>query len=92
MPMRLLNEECQIMNVEREINGKNVIFMFCKTKQAGLPCPRDAKGGKKPSELSASCFEVMSETDFLRDIIMPDLLKQSEKKPNQKEVVKDGGN
>jgi hypothetical protein len=89
MPIKMLDENCKIMTKDMIVDGKTVTFMFCQTKQSGKPCPKDTKG-KKPYDLSAACFTVMSESDFLNDIVMPMMFKDNKNKAEASEVSGDG--
>jgi hypothetical protein len=74
--MKMVSENCWIMLKRLPgPDGKYTTFMFCQSKQNGLPCPRDCKGGKRPYELGPSCFEVMSDGDFLNTVVLPGFLE-----------------
>ena len=75
MPLKLISSECWIMLRRlQDADGKWATYLFCQSKQRGLPCPRDTKSGKKVYEICSACFENMNESDFLNQVIYPGLL------------------
>lgn len=79
MPMRMIDKNCWVL-LKRftDKDGVQKTYLFCRSKQEGLPCPRDVKAGKKPNEICAACFENMTNEDFLNDVVLPDILERKE--------------
>jgi hypothetical protein len=76
MQLRLVGTDCWIaLKRLQDRSGEYRTYLFCQTKQRGMVCPRDKKGGKKAYELCPSCFESVGNSEFLTDVIYPGLLE-----------------
>jgi hypothetical protein len=71
MPVKMLGEDCTI--VLKQIPGQKATFMFCMNKQLNKACPKEGQKNKKAHDLGPSCFTVMSESDFLNEVVMPNI-------------------
>lgn len=76
MPQRLVGADCWIfLKRLQDKTGEYRTYLFCQTKQRGLSCPRDIKGGKKAYELCGSCFENIGTEEFLNDVVYPSIME-----------------
>jgi hypothetical protein len=82
MPMRMVGKDCWIL-LRRftDKDGESKTYLFCRSEQENLPCPRDVKSGKKPYEICPSCFEGVANEKFLNDVIYPDILEPRPRSP-----------
>jgi hypothetical protein len=72
----MIGKDCWIqLKRLQEKDGTYKTYLFCQSKQRGLPCPRDVKSGKKVYELIPACFESMTDSDFMNEVFLPGLLE-----------------
>lgn len=76
MSLRLVSADCWIqLKRLQDKDGTYKTYLFCQSKQRGLPCPRDIKNGKKAYELIPGCFENMSDSELVNEVFLPGLLE-----------------